>query len=571
METDKINASSSVFSRSLYSFMLKRILLLFSIIPSLLFAQAEYVSANNPVYDFLNRMETLKLIEHYNPFEIPKSRGEIGEFLKEILFKENKLDEVDKKILEDLKVEFEYEIYSTLSFSERIIGEGSYNLFSQKEKYLFFYNDEERANLFINLISQGEIIYRNNSPLDINSSTSLGYYGGEIRGTLLKKFGFFLSGYNGQVFGNKETARLKKEVAYNFKYNLEPDVGYFDETSGYLSADFDLLKLKFGRDRLLVGHGQIKSLIADNSPMFDYLSLNINYEFLNFSYFHGKLLDNISFAGDSITGGANIVDEKYIGYHRLSFDFSPSVSLGAGEIIIYGKRGIDLSYLNPFTFYKSIEHSNQDRDNAMLFFDLNVKPISGLKVFTTFLIDDISLGKIGSGWYGNQTLLHTGIFSSNLYEIAPVDFSIEYIRVEPYTLTHHLTGNNFTHNGYNIGSDLQPNSELFFSQINYRFNHRLRCSVSFWLTIHGANPPNDNGSIKNVGGDINLGHRLMDSETVKFLDGNLEYLRRFSFSFFYEPINQISFSLNINYLSSSLQNSVNFRETQMFFIIGARI
>ena len=551
--------------------MLKKILFLFFAIPSLLFAQAEYVSADNPVYDFLNRMETLQLIEHYNPFEIPKSRAEIGEFLREIITNVEKLDDADKKILEDLKVEFEYEIYGTLNSSERIIGEGSYNLFSQKEKYLFFYNDEERANLFINLISQGEIIYRNNSPLDINSSTSLGYYGGEIRGTLLKKFGFFLRGYQGQIFGNKETARLKKEVAYDFKYNLEPDEGYFDETSGYISADFDLLKLKFGRDRLMIGHGELKPLIADNSPMFDYLSLNIKYDFLNFSYFHGKLLGNSTFISDSVIGGTTVVDEKYIGYHRLSFNFSPSVSLSTGEIIIYGKRGLDLSYLNPFTFYKSVEHSNQDRDNSMLFFDLNIKPISGLKVFTTFLIDDISFGKIGSGWFGNQTLLHTGIFSSNLYSIFPVDINLEYIRVEPYTFTHRLPWNNFTHNGYNISGNLQPNSELFFSQVNYRFNQRLKCSASFWFTIHGANPLNDDGNIKNIGGDINLGHRETDSETVEFLDGDTEYFRRFSFLIFYEPINQINFSLNINYLNNSLQNSVKYKETQMFFIIGARI
>ena len=44
----------------------------FSIIPSILFAQAEYVDADNPVYDFLNRMETLQLIQNYNPFEFQK-------------------------------------------------------------------------------------------------------------------------------------------------------------------------------------------------------------------------------------------------------------------------------------------------------------------------------------------------------------------------------------------------------------------------------------------------------------------------------------------------------------------
>jgi hypothetical protein len=552
--------------------MLKKILLLYTLIPSFLIAQAEYVDAKNPVYDFLERMETLKLIENYNPFEIPKSRDEIGDYLKEVIANEHKLDMVDRKILRDLKTEFEYEIYGTLDSSESLIGGSSYNLFDQNERYLYFYDDPGKANIFINLITEGELIHRNSTSLDVNSFSSLGYYGGEIRGTLLNKFGFFIKGYQGQVFGNRETARLKKEVAYNYKYNLEPDEGYFDETSGYVSADFDLLRLKFGRDRLKIGHGVMKPLLSDNSPMFDYLSLNLRYKFFSFFYFHGKLIGNSFYAFDDVTGGENIVEEKYIGYHRMAFDLSNSVSLGAGEVIIYGDRGIDLSYLNPFAFYKSVEHSNQDRDNSLLFFDLNTKPAKGLKVFGTLLIDDISFGKIGSGWWGNQTLLHTGIYSSNLYKIAPVDFNMEYIRVEPYTFTHRFERNSYTNNGYNLGSDIQPNSELFFSQINYRFNHRLSFTVSYRYTVHGANPVNSDGSVKvNVGGNINFGHRVDDSESVNFLDGDIEYLRDFSALFLYEPFNQMFFKIRFSYLNNSLQNSVSQQETQAFFTVFVRI
>jgi hypothetical protein len=550
--------------------MLKKVLLLFTIVPSILLAQAEYVDANNPVYDFLNRMETLQLIKNYNPFEIPKTRKEIGNFLKEVIAYGEQLDKVDQKILADLEIEFEYEIYGTLKSSASIIGENSYNLFNQNQRYLYFYNEPRKANLFINLITQGEFILRNNSSSNIKSSTSLGYYGGEIRGTFLNKFGFFIRGYQGQVFGNRQTAKLKKEVAYN--YNLEPDQGFFDETSGYMSADFDFLKLKLGRDRLKIGHGIIKPLLNDNPPMFDYLSLNLRYKFFSFSYFHGKILGNVLTQFDSTTGEDNIVTEKYVGYHRIAFDVSPRVSFGAGEIIIYGDRGIDLSYLNPFAFYKSVEHSNQDRDNSMLFFDLNIKPVNGLKAFGTLLIDDISFGKIGSGWYGNQTLIHTGIYSANLYKIVPVDLSLEYLRVEPYTFTHRLIRNNYTSFNYNLGSDLQPNSELFFTQINYRFNNRLSLTASYGYTIHGANPLNSDGSIKeNVGGNIDLGHRVSDSESVKFLDGNKEYFRNFTASFLYEPFNEMFLMFKLIHLNNSLQNSVQQKETQMFLTLSVRI
>ena len=549
--------------------MLKKILLLFTITPSILLAQAEYVSSENPVYNFLNRMETLQIIQNYNPFEQPKTRREIGDYLKDVIAHEQQLDMVDQKILGDLKIEFEYEIYATLKSSESLIGDDSYYPFNQNERYLYFYDEPQKANLFINLISDGELIFRNNSG---NSSTSLGFLGGEIRGTFLQKFGFFMRGYQGQVFGNRQTARLKKEVLNNYKYNLEPDEGFFDETSGYMSADFDLIKLKLGRDRLKIGHGIIRPLLNDNSPMFDYLSLNLRYKFFSFSYFHGKILGDIFFDADSITDGSNIVTEKYIGYHRLAFDISPDVSFGLGEIIIYGERGIDLSYLNPFAFYKSVEHSNQDRDNSILFFDLNTKPLKGLKVFGTLLLDDISFGKIGTGWWGNQTLIHTGIYSANLYEIAPIDLNIEYLRVEPYTFTHRLSRNSYTHFNYNPGVNIQPNSELFFTQINYRFNHRLSFATSYSYTNHGANPLNPDGSINvNVGGNINFGHRLSDSESVKFLDGDMEYIREFSASFLYEPFNQMFLIFKLIHMNNSLQNSVQQKETQIFLTASVRI
>jgi hypothetical protein len=551
--------------------MIRNILLIVLSIPVLIFAQAEYVSADNPVYDFLYRMESLQIIENYNQFEIPKTRREIANHLKIVIENELNLDDIDKKILNDLKTEFGYDLFGTLDYSESIIGTEPYNLLGEQEKYLFYYEDPGAANLFINLFSEGELITRIPGEGKSNSTT-LGLIGGEIRGTFLEKFGFFLRGFQGQVFGSRETARLRKSINYNFKYNLEPGDGFFDETAGYMSADFNLIKLKLGRDRLNIGHGALKPLMSSNAPMFDYLSLNLKYKFLNFSYYHGKLIGNITQVSDTITGGSNIVTEKYWGYHRLAFDLSSSFSFGAGEIIIYGDRGIDLTYLNPFTFYKSIEHSNQDRDNSMLFFDINYKPVKGLKIFGTLLIDDIRFGEIGSGWWGNQTMLHAGIASFNLYKILPADIRFEYVRIEPYTFTHRFIRNSYTHNGFMPGLDLQPNSELFFTQINYRFNHRFNFSAGFQYGLHGANPIDESGNVTgNVGGDVSLGHRVFDPETAEFLDGDLEHLRRLIFDVSFEPVNQLFFLFRLMHLNESLQNSVKINETHLFLTLMVRI
>lgn len=534
-------------------------------------AQSEYVPVNNRVYEFLERMESLHLLDSYNSFEVPKDRKEISSYLVQLINNDSRLDEVDKLILDDLKTEFEYELYGTLNNSQSIINGESYNPFNQKEHYLFVHAEKNKFNLFVNLIGEAEGIFLNSKEPEKKISTSTWLYGGEIRGTVLDKLGFYIKGTNGIVAGNIEAALLKRELKSNFKLNLAPDEKFFDETEGYISADFDLIKLKFGRQKFDIGYGPFKMISGANSPAFDYLSFKIGYSFFNFSYYHSKIGGTASVVDDSIQGSVANVAEKYFGYHRIGFDISRHIRFGLGEMIIYGERPMDFSYVNPFNFYKTVEHSNQDRDNALLFADVSNNSIEGLKLYAMLLIDDLDAGKIGTGWWGNQTMLSLGLNSYNLYKIMPVDFSLQYMRIEPYTFTHRLIKNNFTNMGYSLGPEIEPNSELFFCQINYRFNQRLYLSTSISFVNHGANPVDDNGNvIKNVGGSINLGHRLQDAAEVNFLDGEKEILRTYSFKLFYEPFNQFQISLITFYKNLSLQKNISHKQLESFISVSTK-
>jgi len=528
------------------------------ILCGVLSAQTEYVPSDNSVYQFLERMETMQIIPEYNSFEIPKTRKEISSYLEKVIESESRLDDVDKKLIEDLKVEFEYELSGTLENSMKIIDGDNYNFLSQKQKYLYFFDAPEKINLFVNLTGEGNLLFKNDIQMDSRSSAFLGIIGGEIRGTVLNKFGLFIKGTDGNVFGEREAAYLKNDLRYNYKLNENPKETFFDETQGYMTADFDLIRFKYGRDRMNIGYGTDKIILGNGVPIFDYIGMDINYKFFSYSFFHGQLLGDGYYANDTVTGGVHVLESKYMAYHRIGFNLSKSFNFGVGEIVIYGERPIDLSYLNPFTFYKSIEHSNRDRDNAMLFFDVNNKSFKGLKIYGTLLIDDITFEKLGTGWWGNQTILDAGVNSELLYGIIPMTIKLQYTRIDPYVYTHRLIRNNFTSYGYNLSSFTQPNSELFLTEINYRFNNRLQFSLSYDYKIHGANPLTPAGSVKeNVGGNLNLGHRTFDSETVKFLDGFKEYSRLYSFSLVYEPINEYYITADINYLNESLQTVKN--------------
>lgn len=508
------------------------------LLPIAVFSQAEYVPVSNPVYSFLERMDALHFINNYDSFQKPKTRRAIAALLKEVEKKKTELDLVDRNILLDLKSEFSLEMFETTDSYQSLIDGEKYDPLTQKEKFLYF-NSGDKGNLFINLTADGDFIYNNQAYLS-NLTGQLLNAGGIIRGTLMNTFGFYIQGSNGFSMGSKWAALQKKELQYNYKFNETPEQTFFDDNEGHLSLDFDWINLKFGRDRWLLGYGENKVLLSDNSPKYDYFQLQFNYGIFSFFSFHGKMLGQSSFAADTITGGANVIKEKYMAYHRLGFNLSDNLTFGAGEIIIYGDRAMEFSYLNPFNFYKSVEHNNRDRDNAMIFFDLENRSIKGLKLFATLLLDDINYGKIGTGWYGNQTLWNLGFSSYNLYDIIPIDFYFEYTRVEPYVFTHRLPNNNFTNFGYGLSSVLAPNSELFFSKINYRLSHRFEASFSFSYTLHGANYLDaQRNIIKNVGGDFSVGYRNGDAKSVKFLDGEKQIFRRTSVDIYYEPYNEI--------------------------------
>jgi hypothetical protein len=437
-------------------------------------------------------------------------------------------------------------------------------LFSNDQKYLYYYSKESKFNLFVNLVGDGELIIDHKKSSRNTNSANLLSIGGELRGTVLNKVGFYLKGTNGVAGGDRNAALLKRELQYNFKFNEKPGEKFFDETQGYVTADFDNVKLKLGRDRVKIGYGTYKAIVDNNSPLFDYLSFRIDYDFFSFSYLHGKILGKSTIISDSISGNDNVISEKYFAYHRISFNISPHFNFGLGEMVVYGERPIDLGYLIPFAFFKSVEHSNRDRDNTMLFFDFWNHSIPRTKLFFTLLIDDISFGKIGTGWWGNQTVFNAGIQSSLFYESIPIDLKFEYLRLEPYVYSHRFIRNNFTNYGYNLGPYIQPNSELYFLGINYRFTHRLTLETGFSYSIHGANIVKSDGTIINVGGDINLGHRTFDSETTKFLDGLREVSRNISAKIFYEPFNQLSFFLSASYFSNSTKESKTENNTQFF-------
>ncbi len=523
-------------------------------------AQVGYVPVNDEIYMFLERMQTLNIIEDYNSFEIPKTRSEIKTYLVQITKNINKLDKIDKKKLNDFVSEFEYDLFGSINNSVSFFNElNPAYIISDKEKYLFSYTDSNKANIFINALGMLNYLTKNSS--GYKSNAFLYRFGGEIRGSLFNRLGFYAKTTNGSYSGSKQLAQSFGSLKYNYKINnpTGSEIGdnFFDETEAFLTLDYNYVKLKIGNDRKIIGHGAHKIFLSNNAPRMEYVEFDLNYKSLSFSYIQGKILG-------LLTKPNSPVFDKYFVYHRLQYNPSKHFNLGLGEMLIYANRNIDFSYLNPFNFYKSSEHLNQDRDNSYLFLDFQNNSIKAFKFYSTFLIDDIDFGKIGTGWYGNKTVMNFGVYSSIFYNYLPLDFELQYLKIEPYVFAHRLEKNNFTSLTYNLGTSFQPNTSAGIIKIYYRPFYRVNMSLAFTYAVHGANKYDKDGKlIANYGGNILQGFRIGDSQKVFLLDGEKEIIREISLTTTYEPKRDIILSLNANFLNNKLAASQ--KREELFF------
>ncbi len=512
---------------------------------STLLAQTGYVQVGNPVYKFLERFSQKGIIQNYNQFEIPKTKSEVIRFLSLLVKQNSKLSEIDKNKLQYFLSEFSFDITKSTNGIKSLAYNGLVYLKSDAPKYLYF-SSGEQGNFFLNLIAGGNAIVKTDNSSSLNSVFPY-TFGGELSGSFGNNIGFMLRGINGSYFGTKSLLRDEPEFDYNYKFNQSDTLygsSYFDHSEGYLTYQSKFADVRIARDRVNLGYGKIKTILGNISPRMDFLALSLKYKFMKFSFIHGKLLGS-----KSISSAGRIVTDKFFVYHRFSFNLSGGSQFGIGETIIYSRRGLDLSYLNPFVFYKSAEHANQDRDNSMLFADFrSTSIIPKVTFYLQFMLDDMDFSKIGTGWYGNQTLWNFGISTPQINLLPSDMLSFQIIRIEPYFYTHRIPDNNFTNSGYSLTDNLQPNSILFSADYNFSLKYNLDFSLNYIYSIHGTNEIYSVGSIKNYGGDILLGHRPGDNVNVKFLDGKREYVNTINFHIRYEPLMNYILFFRTNYL-----------------------
>jgi len=377
-------------------------------------------------------------------------------------------------------------------------------------------------------------------------TAAVGTFGARVHGTLRGHVGFSAQATNGSIAGNLDLARRDSLISHNGSFGVTGfgrDVSFSD---GHLRVAAWGGSLEIGHERVALGLGGTQSLLltSDLPTRFDYLRLSAVFGSFSFTHLHAALFGALSTGPEH--GPFADIRSKYLAVHLLSVGPVGGFRFSLGESVVYGGRGLELGYFNPFLVMKTQEQYLRDRDNGNMYFAMSSSPVRGLTLEGELLIDDLRFSKIGKGYWGNKTAWRATARGIVPY-VDQLRFDCSYTRREPYVLTHFNVENNYTHDGVSLsGGGIPPNSYLLQLGFEFRPTPRLTVAARLGLGKHGANVvvrdsvKGQDTLLFNAGGDILQTRRAgIDSDTVEFLDGDVERLSRGDVLIEYEPLRNV--------------------------------
>lgn len=520
-------------------------------------AQVENVQVVHPVYQFLLHAETRGLLEHFTLSSLPLQRSEIMNALRQIRSHEKELLSSELSTLALYEREFELQkrgtavmIYSktdsTQLFSERLV--------SNDEKMLYRYADTAHS-VRAYLIGGGDMLFQKQGDSTMkNVAKAQG--GFRVFGTLSNCFGYYIQVTNGTVLSGERALALEDpRIRQNIKFTtLDSD---FDFTESHVQFQQDWFLASVGREVRLHGAGFFqRSLLSNTSPPIDAFSVAAKFQNVEYKFIHGSLLGvQLDSSGRPVptfghwaeVGAFLQLPPKYVAIHQLTF--KPTWGeFGLWESLIYSNRGIDVAYLNPLSFLKSVEHSLRDRDNSAIGAWASVRPFKNLQIKGSYFLDDLVFSLIGTDYWSNKAAFNIGAqYSTPL----GIDAALEYAKVFPYTFSHFNVQNATTNDGLQMLGYLAPNSDEVSLHLNWWWGNRYPFSLIIASRRHGDNimgkaADGSDSTLVNVGGSVLLANRYgIDSANAPFLAGQRNDVFVVQFSGGIEVIR--GFNIQLNY------------------------
>ena len=373
--------------------------------------------------------------------------------------------------------------------------------------------------------STAEIVYRNR-------------VGGIIRGAIGDQIGFRLAFEQTREQGSRDYIYRHHVFERRLELpQLKGNVADFHEGTAYLNFAMGPVNVQVGKDEVAWGPAPSQNLgLANNVPSFNMIRLKSRLGAFRLVALSAELRPCPDrpdsplchgLADSAATYTINRISrpldrKKYLAAHRLEVALAPWLDLGFQEVVVYGDRGLELSYVNPLMFYWAAQSYLGDKDNVMMGLDLDIHPGRGRRYYLAYVVDDLKKAGLFSDDFANKFSFQAGLEWADPLGWSDADLRLEYLRIEPWIYSHKFPINTFRHFDAPLGHALDPNSDQWEIVLGKCASRDLSFEAGFRRSRHGANILLEDGTILNVGGDMHYGWRPGDErESKAFLAGRL--------------------------------------------------
>ncbi len=408
---------------------------------------------NEAVYDFVDELANIGAID-INSAVKPYSRMQIANFLKEAEQFNNLSIRQKKEITFYLK-DFNKELLTGKDF--------------QKRFDLFYYSDS-LFKFSVNPIL-GVQGFSNGNSFDYHR-----WGGAEFFAYIGKHFAFYGSlrdNHESTPLGGRQYLTKHRGAIYKGD-NEETD---YSEARGGMTFSWKWLNLDIVKDHYTYGNGYSEpNILSAHSPSYAHISLKLTpARWFEFNYSHGWLVSEVVDSSRSYQyydGTREVYANKFIASNMFTFVPWKRLRLSIGNSIVYGDVNVNPAFLNPFMFYKSVDHtynsgSNDVGHNAQMYFDVSSRQIRYLHLYSTIFIDEISTTRMfDKKTQSNYVSYKVGARLSG--PIPNTNVTVEYTQVKPMVYQHIIPSTTYESNRYTLGNYMKDNSDEIFLSVRYK-------------------------------------------------------------------------------------------------------
>ena len=236
------------------------------------------------------------------------------------------------------------------------------------------------------------------------------------------------------------------------------------------------------------------NILSGRNPAVPMITLQLTpCKWFQFDYFHAWLVSNVLdstyyYLENTTNGNASL--KNYRPYNKFMaanmFTFTPikHLSISLGNSIVYAEQSLQVAYLIPIAFYKSLDHLltkgvRTQNQNSQVFASISVRPINHLQLYASFFLDEVKFSRFKLSEPENNPISYLVGFNWSGWPIDGLSLKGEFMRSYIACYTHSIDVLTWASNSYNMGHYMGDNAQSIYAELAYRPVRGLLLKLSY--------------------------------------------------------------------------------------------